>query len=215
MDVALETLDPKLRYKLLTALIIPRPIAWITSLDEEGRVNAAPYSFFNVLGNRPPVVAFGPGDRAPGTAKDTARNVAHAKQFVINLVDPDCVENMHRTAAPFPSHVSEVEALGLELLPSVKVAAPRLADSKVHLECSYWDTVQVLDNRIIFGLIEHLHAADGIVDPTTYRIDPARFQGVGRLQGPGWYAKTSDRIDLGRFPDVDAVLEDAKGSAKR
>lgn len=210
MDVALETLAPKLRYKLLTALIIPRPIAWITSLDEQGRVNAAPYSFFNVLGNRPPVVAFGPGDRSPGVAKDTAQNVEQAKEFVVNLVDPDCVEQMHRTAAPFPAEISEVEALGLKLLPSTKVKAPRLAASKVHLECTYWDTIRVIDNRIIVGLIEHLHTAEGIIDSETYHLDPDRFQAVGRLQGPGWYATTRDRIDLGRFPSVETALEGNK-----
>ncbi len=206
MDIDLDSLEQSARYKLLTALVIPRPIAWITSLDPEGRVNAAPYSFFNVLGNRPPVVAFGPGPRPSGGPKDSQRNIEQQGDFVVNLVDPDCVELMHLTAAPFPPETSEVEALGLALSPSITVRTPRLAVSKVHLECTYHDTIQVLDNQIVLGLVKLLHAREGIIDETTLRIDPAKFQAVGRLQGPGVYATTADRIDLGRFPSVELAL---------
>lgn len=204
MELDLPGLAPNHRYKLLTALVVPRPIAWITSIGTDGRVNAAPFSFFNVLGNRPPVVAFGAGDRPSGEPKDTTRNVLATREFVINLVDEDSMEAMHHTAAPFPPEVSEPEVLGLELLPSVKVKPPRLALSKVHLECTYFETVTVLDNQIQLGLVVHLHAHDGIIDPKTFHIDPTKFQGVGRLQGPGWYATTRDRRDLGRFPSVEA-----------
>src|SRR5690606_16045685 len=114
MELDLTALSPSVRYKVLTALVIPRPIAWVTSLDEAGRVNAAPFSFFNVLGNKPPLIAFAPGDRPDGAPKDTARNIKVSGEFVVNLVDRQCAELMHRTAAPFLPEVSEVEALGLE-----------------------------------------------------------------------------------------------------
>lgn len=205
MDFELSSLSPNVRYKILTALVVPRPIAWVTSLDPEGRVNAAPFSFFNVLGNRPPLVAFAPGDRPDGRPKDTAANVRSSGEFVVNLVDREAAEIMHKTAAPFPPDVSEVEALGLETLPSTVVRAPRLALSKVQLECKHWGTLEVGANRVVLGLVEHVHVRDGILDPQTFRVEPGAFEGVGRLQGPGWYCTSADRFDLGRFPAPDDV----------
>jgi flavin reductase (DIM6/NTAB) family NADH-FMN oxidoreductase RutF len=200
MDLDLNSLGASVRYKILTALVIPRPIAWVTSLDEHGRVNAAPFSFFNVLGNKPPLVAFAPGDRPDGAPKDTARNVRLTGEFVVNLVDREAAEVMHATSAPFPPDVSEVEALGLETLPSTRVRPPRLRSSKIHLECKHWGTLEIGGNRVVFGLVEHMHVPDGMLDPTTYHVQPGAFEGVGRLQGPGWYCTSADRFDLGRFP---------------
>lgn len=201
MDIPFDTLSKDARYKLLTALVVPRPIAWVTSLGATGLTNAAPFSFFNVLGNDPPIVAFGPSDRADGSLKDTARNIEETKEFVVNLVDLSVAPQMHATAAPFPAHVSELEALGIITEASTSVRPPRIKDSKVHLECKHWGTVMVEQNRVIFGVVTHLHVADGIVDPANYRVDPNAFFGVGRLLGPGWYATTKDRFDLGRYPD--------------
>lgn len=200
MDLDLKSLSQSVSYKILTALVVPRPIAWVTSLDQDGRVNAAPYSFFNVLGNKPPLVAFAPGDRPDGVPKDTARNVKLTGEFVVNLVDREAAELMHATSAPFPPDVSEVEALGLETLPSVRVRTPRLRVSKIHLECRHWGTLEIGGNRVVFGLVEHMHVPDGLLDPTTYHVQPGAFEGIGRLQGPGWYCTSGDRFDLGRFP---------------
>lgn len=200
MDIDLPQLSADRRYKLLTALVIPRPIGWITSRSATGLVNLAPYSFFNVLGNRPPVVAFGPGDRAPGVPKDTAQNVEHSREFVVNLVHPEAAEVMHRSAAAFPPDVSEVEALGLELTPSVKLQTPRLKLAKVALECRLHDVVRVGDNRIVLGLIEQLYVEDGIVDAETLRLDQGKFTAVGRMQGPGVYCTTDNMLNLGPMP---------------
>ena len=200
MDIDLPNLSADRRYKLLTALVIPRPIAWITSTSSAGLVNLAPYSFFNVLGNRPPVVAFGPGERGPGIAKDTPRNILETRQFVINLVHPECAEAMHKSAAAFPAEVSEVQALGLELTASTKVQTPRLALAKVALECAYHDTVIVGENRIVLGTVEHLFVLDGIIDAETLRMEQRSFVAVGRLQGPGIYCTTAQTLDLGPIP---------------
>lgn len=205
MDVDFTSLSPKVRYKLLTALVVPRPIAWITTLNGDGKVNAAPYSFFNVMGNRPPIVAFGPGDRPDGSRKDSERNIEERREFVVNLVHPSVAEAMHHSAAPLDPDTSETEALELETEASQSVEIPRIAACKVHLECKYWGTIEVEQNRIVLGVVKHLHAADGILDPTTHHIAPGAFEAVGRLQGPGWYCTTGEQFDLGAFPRVEAL----------
>jgi len=202
MNIDLRELKASLRYKLLTALVIPRPIAWITSVDDTGRVNAAPYSFFNVLGNLPPLVAFGPGNRIDGSSKDTARNVESFGEFVVNLVDEEAAKVMHATAAAFPPETSEVEALGLETLESSLVRPPRLAVSKVHLECVFVGKFVHGENQVLFGEVRCLHTPDGWIDPDTYQVEPGVFHAVGRLQGPGWYSTTNERFTLGPYPPV-------------
>ncbi len=208
MDIDLTTLKQSARYKLLTSLVVPRPIAWITTLNEDCSVNAAPYSFFNVLGNRPPLIAFGPGDKPDGTPKDTPDNIARTGHFVVNLVHDRVADAMHRSAAPFPKGQSETTALKLELKPSTTISTPRIAACKVHLECEHHSTMKIEENRVVFGIVRHLHVRDGLVDAETLHIRPGAFEGVGRLQGPGWYCTTKDSFDLGPFPTVDAAAHD-------
>lgn len=207
MDIDFGALSESHRYKLLTALVVPRPIAWVTSVNDNGTVNAAPFSFFNVLGNRPPIVAIGPGDRPDGRPKDTPRNISARGHFVVNLVDPKVAGLMHDTSANYEAGVSEVDALGLSLEPSVSIETPRLKDCKVHLECRHWGTIDVEQNHVVFGIIQMMHVRDGIIDPQTYHITPGAFEAVGRLQGPGWYCTTESRFDLGRFPPPSAPKE--------
>ena len=116
-------------YKILASLVTPRPIAWVTTRDREGRVNAAPFSFFNVFGTRPPVVVFAPGDKEPGVPKDTAKNIRETGEFVINLVDAGVFEPMVQSAATLPHGVDELEGSGLSYTDSIAVkprASPRL-----------------------------------------------------------------------------------------
>lgn len=202
MILDLASIGQSACYKVLTALVIPRPIGWITSLDENDVVNLAPYSFFNVLGTTPPIVAFGPSHRDNGELKDTERNIVQSSEFVVNLVTPECVPAMHASAAAYPRGQSEAATLGLELLPSEKVRAPRVALSPVHLECRYDRTVILGENHVVFGEILVIHVADGILDPATLRTGPTELVAVGRLAGPGHYATTRDRMDLGPMPKV-------------
>jgi flavin reductase (DIM6/NTAB) family NADH-FMN oxidoreductase RutF len=201
VEFVLTDITQSARYKLLTSLVVPRPIGWITSQNADGLVNLAPYSFFNVLGNTPPVVAFAPSARDDGSLKDTARNVETTAEFVVNLVTPESVDVMHRSAATYAPLQSEVLALGLELLPSLKVRTPRLAISPVHLECRYERTVEIGRNRIVFGEILVIHTPEGLVDPQTFRL-ASPLVAVGRLGGPGHYATTRDEFDLGPIPKV-------------
>jgi flavin reductase (DIM6/NTAB) family NADH-FMN oxidoreductase RutF len=133
--------------------------------------------------------------------KDTPRNIAERGHFVVNLVDKALAQFMHKSAAPFQAGQSETEALGIETEPSTSISTPRIKDCKVHLECKHWGTVLVDENRVVFGIIERMHVRDGLIDPETYRVEPGAFEGIGRLQGPGWYCTSADRFDLGPFPD--------------
>src|SRR5882757_4347077 len=118
MELDLEGKHASRAYAILSSLVTPRPIAWVTTLGPDGVVNAAPFSFFNVLGDDPPILGFCPGDRDDGTPKDTARNIRLAHEFVVNLVDEDLAEAMNKTAASVPYGVSEIAHAGLTTTPS-------------------------------------------------------------------------------------------------
>lgn len=187
-------------YPILVSLVTPRPIAWVTSLGPDGVVNAAPYSFFNVLGANPPIVGFCPGDREPGVPKDTARNVRHNHQFVVHLVDEALAEAMNVTAASASYGVSELEMAGLRTVPSSVVAPPRIAGAPAALECAEWGTVQIGDNRLIIGMVLRVHLRDELIDPATLRIRSENFKVIGRMASPHGYCRTSDRFEMKR-PD--------------
>lgn len=125
-------------YPLLASLVTPRPIALVTTLSPEGNINAAPFSFFNVLGANPPIIAFAPGDRDDGTPKDTARNIRLTHEFVVNLVDEAIAEPMNQCAASLPYGVSELESAKLTTLPSATIKTPRIAEAPASLECIEW-----------------------------------------------------------------------------
>ncbi|SIS81280.1 flavin reductase family protein [Paracoccus saliphilus] len=169
----LTALAPQERYKLLTALVIPRPVAWVTTQDKSGRVNAAPFSFFNLFGQDPALVILGLEHARDGSGpKDTARNIAATEEFVVNIVTPDLIGPMVETAAAYPPDVSEPQALGLELAPSSQVAPPRLAAAPVAIECRLKDTLRYSDERdIVVGEAVALAARDGLIDTDRMHVD--------------------------------------------
>ncbi len=174
----------------------PRPIAWVTTLGPEGVVNAAPFSFFNVLGANPPIVGFCPGDRDDGTPKDTAKNIRAGHEFVVNLVDEALAEAMNKTAATLPFGKSEVVAAGLATIPGTAVKVPRIADAPASLECVEWGTLQIGGNRLVIGLVKRAHIRDELIDPETLRIRSDRYQVIGRMASPHWYCRTTDRFEM-------------------
>ena len=200
MELDLEGKHSDRAYPLLASLVTPRPIAWVTTLGPDGVVNAAPFSFFNVLGADPPIVGFCPGDRDDGTPKDTARNVRLSHEFVVNLVDESVAEAMNETAASLPYGESEIARAGLTLLPSTVVLPPRIAESPASLECMEWGTLQIGGNRLIIGLVKRVHVRDELIDPETLRIRGDRLRTVGRMAAPHWYCRTRDRFEM-RRPD--------------
>lgn len=196
MELDLEGRHASRAYAVLASLVTPRPIAWVTTVDEAGVVNAAPFSFFNVLGADPPIVGICPGDRRDGTPKDTARNIRLVHEFVVNLVDEGVAEAMNKTAAPLPPGVSELDGAGLTTLPSSVVRPPRIAEAPASLECAEWGTLQIGDNRLVIGLVKRLHVRDELVDPATLRIRTDLFHPVGRMASPNGYCRTRDRFEM-------------------
>ena len=198
MEFDFSRLSSRDRYKLLAGLVIPRPIALVTSRSPQGHDNAAPFSFFNVMAEEPPIVVLGIGVAASGGAKDTTNNIREVGEFVVNLVDEPLALAMNLCAIDFPPEVSEIEVAGLDLLPAERVNAARIAKAPVHLECRRLMTLQPGRERyIILGEVLWLHVQDGIVDPASLRVAPD-YAPIGRLFGNG-YVRTHDRFELPRL----------------
>jgi flavin reductase (DIM6/NTAB) family NADH-FMN oxidoreductase RutF len=199
MEFDLQGADKSQAYRLLASVVVPRPIALVTSLGPGGEVNAAPFSFFNLLGSSPPVVALGIGDRVLGTAKDTRANIERTGEFVVNLVSESLVEAMNICGIDFPVGVSELDAAALTALPSVQVSAPRLAKSPVHLECRLHSIVSIGNNQIVLAEVVFLHINDEFLDLDNLRVHTEALDLIGRMHGGGWYARTTDLFDLPRL----------------
>ncbi|SKB06867.1 NADH-FMN oxidoreductase RutF, flavin reductase (DIM6/NTAB) family [Prosthecobacter debontii] len=185
-------------YRILAGLVTPRPIALTTTVDLEGRVNAAPFSFFNVLGDSPPIVCICPGDRASGEPKDTARNIRLTQEFVVNLVDESIMQGMNLCAASLPPGENELLHAGLTATPSSVVKPPRIAEAPASLECRSHSIIEIGDNRLIIGEVLRVHVREGIFDPDTWLIQPGEYHPIGRMQSPNWYCKTQDLFEMKR-----------------
>ncbi len=185
-------------YPILAALVTPRPIAWVTTLNEDGGVNAAPFSFFNVFGTEPPLVIFAPGDRDDGTPKDTARNARRSGEFVVNLVDETLAETMNRTSASLPYGDSETEREGLATLPSATVAPPRIAAAPAALECKVHSIQEIGENRIVLGVVHRVQVRDDIIDVEKLRILQGNYHPIGRMAVPDWYCRTRELFEMAR-----------------
>jgi flavin reductase (DIM6/NTAB) family NADH-FMN oxidoreductase RutF len=194
MDWDFTALGVAQRYKLLVALVIPRPIAFVATRSSAGILNAAPFSFFNVMGEEPPIVVLSMDRRADGSRKDSARNILETREFVANLVDEPLLERMHHCSVSFPPEVSEFAEAGLTSAVATRVAAPRIAESPVSMECRL-HTHLPFDKRDLFvGEVVWMHVRDGIVDPATLRVVP-EYAPVGRLYA-NMYALTHERVAL-------------------
>jgi len=186
-------------YKLLASTVMPRPIAWVTTRSEAGRVNAAPYSFFNVMGDAPPTIVLGLMNEPGRGFKDTARNILDTGQFVVNLVPERLVEVMNLTSVDAPPGVDETALAGLETAPSTHVAPPRLAASPVNFECvSHASVVTGPGQTVVIGRVLAVHVADDyVLDKERCHVDTYALDLVGRSVGAG-YVRTRDTFDLAR-----------------
>lgn len=169
------------------AIVAPRPIGWISSLDAQGRVNLAPYSFFNAVADSPPIVFFAPSGRSRRSGvKDSQANVEATKEFVCNLATWDLREQMNLTSASLPAGEDEAAFAGLEMVPSQLVAPPRVKASPVHLECKYLMTLELPCNQpdagnfMVFGEVVAFHIDDAMLDEKGL-LDVTRYKPLARL----------------------------------
>ncbi|GBF05801.1 hypothetical protein DAERI_060061 [Deinococcus aerius] len=191
------------RYKLVTNVVVPRPIAWVSTLGADGHVNLAPFSYFGLMGSDPAVVAFGPGDRADGTPKDTALHIGPGGEFTVNLVSADLAPLMNATATDFPHGMAEPDTLGVALAPGVSVRVPRVAGSPAALECREVQTVLIGRTRVILGEVLGLHLrGDALLDEARMYVDTAALDLVGRMGGRGTYTRTRDTFTIDRVSYV-------------
>ncbi len=208
----LEALPGSAGYKLLVSTIVPRPIAWVVTQDAAGVTNAAPYSFFNAFGEAPPIIALGVGPRPEGSAKDTLANIEALGEFTVCLVPEAAVESMVVTAADFPPGVDEIAEAGLTTLPSARIRPPRIAESPVALECTLHRLIPIGIHTMVLGQVRAVHVADEAVsDPARFYIDTPKLGLVGRMHGRGWYARTTDRVEVKRVTAAEWQARKARG----
>lgn len=204
MQYAANELAPRDRYKLLISFVLPRPIAWITTIGPTGVVNAAPFSFFNVFGEDPPLIMVAINKRPDGRLKDTWSNIERTGEFVVNLTDEPLAKAMHESSGDFPPNVGEPDYLGLKLAPSVDIKPPRLADAPWALECKTWQVINVKDDRqLIIGEGLRFHVRDELWDPKAMRVHMERYHPVGRMFADR-YCRTDDRMEFPAAPVMKA-----------
>jgi flavin reductase (DIM6/NTAB) family NADH-FMN oxidoreductase RutF len=191
-------------YKLMVGSIVPRPIALVSSVDENGVRNLAPFSYFTACSSNPPVVVFCPMLRpgpVPPMTKDTLRNIIATREFVVNIVSEEFAERMNATAAQVPPEVDEFVLSGLTPMASELIKPARVAESHIHMECRLLQVVQVGDRpgggSLVLGEVLRFHIRQDLVKD--FRIDPDRLHAIGRMAG-STYVRTTDRFDLERPP---------------
>ncbi|MGL4264514.1 MAG: flavin reductase family protein [Afipia sp.] len=200
MQFDFDAMKPGERYKLLLATVLPRPIAWITTRDSNGAVNAAPFSFFNVFGSDPATVGVGIGSKGPGEPKDTRANIRANEQFVVNLVPYSLAQQMRITSIAFPKGVEEPLEADLKLVPSERVAVPRIAASPVSMECTFMQEVALSGFSLVLGRILMIHVHDeAVIDAARQYIDAEKLDLIGRMEG-GWYTRTTERFEMPNIP---------------
>ena len=184
------------RYKLMSSLVVPRPIALVTTLGANGVVNAAPFSLFNMLGEEPPIVMISLNKHADGQLKDTAANILANGEFVVHLADEAIAGQMHACGASVPPEVSEVEMVGFTTAPSQAVKPPRIVEAPVAFECRLWEKLETESRYIFIGRVLWLHARDELIDTQAWRVRLQNYFPVVRF-GASFYINTRERYALG------------------
>ncbi len=197
-SISLADLPDDRVYKILCSLVIPRPIALVSSLGPGGAVNAAPFSFFNVFSEAPPLIVLGLQHKADHGPKDTTRNIAAHGEFVVNMVDEALADAMNLCATDFPAEISEVASAGLTTAPSTTIRTPRIAEAPAALECVRELSLAFGPQReLLIGKVTHVHVREDVMDEG-FNVDIARYQPVGRLFGNS-YSRQRDVFSLDRL----------------
>jgi len=191
-----RTLSSTAVYKLLISSVVPRPIAWVSSVDAAGVANLAPFSYFMAITDEPPTIAFSCSPRG-GDRKDTLRNVEATGQFVVNVVDDDRAEPMNLSSGDYPPETDEFAVTGLTPAPSLVVKAPRVAEAPINMECTVARILPVGKAHLVLGEIVQWHVRDDVYDAATGRLDMHRLRPVGRLTG-NLYSHIHDIFEMKR-----------------
>lgn len=209
LGAAMQSLNPSEQspqdtYKLLVGAVVPRPIAFVSSMDEHGVRNLAPFSFFTVASANPPIVCFCPMVRGANpnnlqSTKDTLRNIIATREYVVNIVSEEFASQMNACSADLPPEIDEFEISGLTPLVSELVRPPRVAESHVQMECRLEQIVHVsakpLGGSLVLGEVLRFHIRQSLLD--NFRIDPEQLHAIGRMAG-STYSRTRDRFDMER-----------------
>ncbi|HEX3448339.1 MAG TPA: flavin reductase family protein [Isosphaeraceae bacterium] len=200
MIIDVSSADVVTVYRALVGVVTPRPIAWVTTVDGQGRVNLAPFSFFNAFGANPPVVVFSPTLRRDGTRKDTLKNLDAVGEFVVNAAVESLAEQVNATSKELPPGQSEADFAGLTLEQSSKVRPPRVAESPVHLECRVCQIMSIGDGpvaaNLVIGEVLLIHVADSVLDPGG-AVDPKKLRTIARLGGD-FYCRSTELFEMVR-----------------
>jgi flavin reductase (DIM6/NTAB) family NADH-FMN oxidoreductase RutF len=195
MNIDFSAITEYQRYKLMASLIVPRPIALITTVNEAGVVNAAPFSMFNMLGEEPPIVMVSINRLQDGQLKHTAANIVRSGEFVVHLADEAMARQMHRCGERFPAEVSELAEVGLSTTPSRHVKPPCIAQAPVAFECTLYELLETASRQIFIGQVRWLHAREGLIDTELWRVRLQDYFPVGRF-GASFYVNTRERFSL-------------------
>lgn len=215
MEIDISALEAPIRYKLLTGIVVPRPIAWVSTIDREGVVNLAPFSFFNAVNHTPPTISVSiMHDPERAHSKDTLHNIQTTGEFVVNIADETLVQAMNETATNYPADVDEFAVAGLTALPAIKVRAPRVKEAPVSMECRVYALVPIGPvnggSTLVIGEVVFLHARDGLVDERA-RVAPQKLRPIGRLAGSDYtYVHETFAIDRKQYDPVTGEVRPIK-----
>jgi flavin reductase (DIM6/NTAB) family NADH-FMN oxidoreductase RutF len=187
-------------YKLLASVVMPRPIAWVVSRDAAGTLNAAPFSFFNILSADPPLVAISFGSAPDRDGKDTLSNIRQHPDFVVNMVSEELAPQMNITATNAPRGTDETQLAGLDLAPSAVIDVPRITASPIGFECRLFQTIEPGGaNTIVLARILYAHIrTEAFADLERLYVDPHKLRLIGRMHGAGGYCRTTDIFTIDR-----------------
>ena len=195
MEIDFGALTAYQRYKLMASLIVPRPIALVTTLSADGVANAAPFSMFNMVGEDPPIVMLSINRLKDGRLKDTAANILASGEFVVHISDEAMAAQMHACGESLPPDVSELDHFGLHAMPSHTIRPPRIAEAPVAFECVLHEKLETESRYVFIGRVQWLHAREGLVDTETWRVRLQDYHPVGRF-GASFYVTMRDRFAI-------------------
>jgi flavin reductase (DIM6/NTAB) family NADH-FMN oxidoreductase RutF len=189
-EVDFQQISSYQRYKLMASLIVPRPIALVTTLGKNGVVNAAPFSMFNMLGEDPPILMLSINRLTDGRLKDTAANILESREFAVHLTDEPMAKQMHACGEALPAHLSELTAT-----PSQTIRPPRIVQAPVAFECVLHETLETDSRYIFIGRIQWMAARDGLIDTQAWRVNLRDYHPVARF-GASFYTTSRERFAI-------------------